>query len=229
MKILSGKSETMKEKKHFKKILALMLVLVLSINQFSVVLYAQEESSLEDFTSSDEPEAEANVEADDSGFCDGTDLSDATPSEPSADTPVSEDKKTEAHLTIIPDNEKENTYAIEVSWQITGAQDTDTRLALAMDQTAYAALPDSAKADSENVCHISALDENGEEITLPMTLTSDENDSSLLRLVYTQSGDGTVQISQIITLEKCEEASTSSISAQWYNDQWITLEQQEIQ
>lgn len=90
----------MKEKKHFKKILALMLVLVLSINQFSVVLYAQEESSLEDFTSSDEPEAEANVEADDSGFCDGTDLSDATPSEPSADTPVSEDKKTEAHLTI---------------------------------------------------------------------------------------------------------------------------------
>ena len=69
----------MKEKKHFKKILALMLVLVLSINQFSVVLYAQEESSLEDFTSSDEPDAEANVEADDSGFCDGTDLSDAPP------------------------------------------------------------------------------------------------------------------------------------------------------
>ena len=219
----------MKEKNHFKKILALMLVLVLSINQFSVVLYAQEESSLEDFTSSDESEAEANVEADDSGFSDGTDLSDAPPSEPSSDTPVSEDKKTEAHLTIIPDNEKENTYVIEASWQITGAQDTDTRLALAMDQTAYAALPDSAKADSENVCHISALDENGEEITLPMTLTSGENDSSLLRLVYTQSGDGTVQISQIITLEKCEEASTSSISAQWYNDQWTTLEKQEIQ
>ena len=78
-KFSQGKSETMKEKNHFKKILALMLVLVLSINQFSVVLYAQEESSLEDFTSSDESEAEANVEADDSGFSDGTDLSDAPP------------------------------------------------------------------------------------------------------------------------------------------------------
>lgn len=241
----------MKKEKRMRKILAVMLVLVLSVCQLSVVSYAQEEIIQEGFTGSEDPaerlpdvSASENLD-EDTGFGSADSISEDSDSlsgeavdafisgdssQNTPDAPV-EEKNIEAHLTITPDTENENHYIVEVIWQISGAAESDIRLALAMDQETYAALPQEAKADEQNVCHIKAIDENGAEVTLAMNAEADENDSSIFRLVYTQSGNGTVKIAQNFTLENCEEDHISDISAQWYNEssQWTTLEEAQLQ
>lgn len=249
----------MKRKNSGKQILAIMLALVLTISQYPVYSYAQEENTqeelaipeaegafgeesesiseempeeaefLEDIQSespSEDREAPEENAEEVFGSEENLQNTEAVVEEPAPAVSQNETQSVEAHLEITKSQEIKNEYSITAVWNITGPAETATKLALLMDKATYEALPQEAKADQQGVCHLKAIAEDGTETTLAMTYEADQQDANLLRLTYTQTGTGTIKLTQNFTNETCTQPTTSLLAAQWQNEdgQWVTLE-----
>lgn len=137
---------------------------------------------------------------------------------------------------------KENTYTINVKWEISGTSDESVQLALCMDEITYDSLLNSCAEEVEDkankgeyYCRIQLNDSKNTVLTLKKTYIEEDDElygtyyarpttkepNPIVRLVYEQIGDTDAEgLEWEFTIEAAsvEEDTTSMLLAQWYKE-----------